>query len=94
MNLSKKDILTIEDEIVDLFKGDIRNAVRQNISALKHSNDASTTRYVNRWLKRALFHNTDKKYSDIKQLLEMKQYYNKNYGENKDENKIQDTNII
>ena len=80
MNLSKKDILTIEDEIVDLFKGD--------------SNDASTTRYVNRWLKRALFHNTDKKYSDIKQLLEMKQYYNKNYGENKDENKIQDTNII
>ena len=90
--MKQEDFLSIEQEVIALFPVHIKPAIASKFSALKRGEVG--IRLFTRYIRRALFNNTDKRFSEIKELLERKQYYNKNYGEDYYENKIQHSDSI
>ena len=90
--MKKDDFLSVETELVSWFPENIKPAIENCYASYRQ--DIVTTRYFTKFVKRALFNHTNKKFSDIESLLERKEYYNKNYGEKYYENKIQNTDII
>ena len=90
--MNKEDFLLIESEVTALFPASVKPAVSQTYHCLE--NGEIGVRYFTKFIRRALFNHTDKTFSDIRELKERKQYYNKNYGEDYYENKIQHTDFI
>lgn len=90
--MNKGDFLSVEKELTSWFPKHIKPAVANCYTSLKE--DSITTSYFTKFIRRALFNHTDKKFSDIENLKDRREYYNKNYGEEYYENKIQHTDII
>ena len=90
--MKKEDFLLVESEVTTLFPASIKPAISETYRCLKDGEIGA--RYFTKFIRRALFNHTDKTFSDIRELIERKQYYNKNYGEDYYENKIQHTDSI
>lgn len=90
--MNKEDFLLIESEVIALFPASIKPAISQTYDCLE--NGEIGVRYFTKFIRRALFNHTNKTFSDIRELKERKQYYNKNYGEEYYEDKIQHTDSI